>query len=203
MMSNAESDPQAAQSRDPQVGTSGNVPRVSFWIRELPYSLAFILTILGVAYTTFTKHPVMGYWALLAPVIGAVCVSAGWRHASNWDARVRLLWTQALHWLAFLVAMSVMFLPDVQRILNANASGLVVLALLALGTFTAGVHVPSWQVCLLGIVMALGVPVIAWIEESALIYVLLTVTALGIGIVFWWHLHETRSRKAHHPASAG
>lgn len=202
MMSDAESDPQAGPSRDPQVTMSGNVPRVSFWIRELPYSLAFILTILGVAYTTFTKHPVMGYWALLAPVIGVVCVSAGWRNASDWDARARLIWTQALHWFAFLVAMSVMFLPDVQRILNANASGLAVLTLLALGTFTAGVHVPSWQVCLLGLVMALGVPAIAWIEESALIYVLFTVTALGIGVVFWWHLRETRSRKAHHPAGA-
>ena len=51
--------------------------------------------------------------------------------------------------------------------------------------------------------MALGVPAIAWIEESALIYVLLTVTALGIGVAVWWHLRETRSRKAHHPASAG
>lgn len=200
-MANPEPDPQAAQPRDAQVGTSVSVPRESFWIRELPYSLALFLTILGVAYTTFTKHPVVGYWALLAPLIGAVCVNAGWRSASDWDARIRLIWTQALHWFAFLVAMSVMFLPDVQRILNANASGIAVLTLLALGTFTAGVHVPSWQVCLLGIVMALGVPTIAWIEESALIYVLVTMAALGISVAVWWHLHETR--KARHPAGTG
>ncbi len=194
-MSNAEPGPQAT--------ASGDTRRVSFWMRELPFSLAFILTILGVAYTTFTKHPVMGYWALLAPFIGVVCVSIGWRSASDWDARMRLIWTQVLHWAAFLVTMGLMFLPDVQRLLNANASGLAVLTLLALGTFTAGVHAPSWQVCLLGVVMALCVPAIAWIEESALIYVLLTVTALAIGILFWWHSHETRTRNGHQPASTG
>jgi Flp pilus assembly protein TadB len=189
-----------SEGSDPQTAMSGNVPHVSFWVRELPFSLAFILTILGVAYTTFTKHPVIGYWTLLAPVIGVVCVSTGWRRASDHDARMRLIWTQALHWIAFLVAMNVLFLPDVQRLLNANASGLATLTLLALGTFTAGVHVSSWQVCLLGIFMALAVPAIAWIEESALIYALLTVTALGIGIVFWWHLRETHRRAANHPA---
>jgi Flp pilus assembly protein TadB len=188
-MSNAEPDP-------------GYVQRAPFWIRELPYSVAFILTILGVAYTTFTKHPVMGYWALLAPVIGVVCVCAGWRNACDWDGRMRLIWTQALHWFAFLVAMSLMFVPDIQRILNANATGLAIMTLLALGTFTAGVHVPSWQICLLGLVMALAVPAIAWIEESALIYVLLTVMAFGLGIVYWWNSHERRTRKTHHPARA-
>jgi hypothetical protein len=40
-MTNAESGPQAA----PLDGS----PRASFWIRELPYILVFILTILGVA----------------------------------------------------------------------------------------------------------------------------------------------------------
>jgi hypothetical protein len=34
--------------------------------------------------------------------------------------------------------------------------------LLALGT-TAGVHILSWQVCLLGLIMAFGIPAIAWI----------------------------------------
>jgi len=59
--------------------------------------------------------------------------------------------------------MTLMLLTEVQRVLSAGATGLAILTLLALGTFTAGVHVPSWQVCLLGLVMALGVPAIAWI----------------------------------------
>jgi hypothetical protein len=71
------------------------------------------------------------------------------------------------YWLAFLIAMNVMLLPSLQRMLNANATSLAILTLLALGTFTAGVHIVSWQICLLGIVMALGVPASAWLEQSA------------------------------------
>ena len=169
----------------------------------MPYILVLILTILGVAYTTYMRQPVMIYWAVLAPVIAAVCVGAGWRNAGTRSARSHLIWAQALHWAAFLVAMSLMFLPDVQRMLNANATGLVILALLALGTFTAGVQVQSWQVCVLGLLMALGVPATAWIEESALIYVLITVTVLAIGAALWWHFHETRSRKPDRSATVG
>ena len=174
---------------------SNNSPRVSVWIRELPYGLVLILTLLGVAYTSYSEHPIMGYWELLAPLIAVVCVGAGWRSASDQGARWRLIWTQALHWLAFLLVMTLMLLPDVQRILNAGATGLAILTLLALGTFTAGVHVLSWQVCLLGLIMALGVPAIAWIEQSALIFVLIALAVLGIGAGFWWQWHQTRAHK--------
>ena len=54
-MTNAESGPQAAPL--------DSSPRASFWIRELPYILVFILTILGVAYTSYTKKPILGYWS--------------------------------------------------------------------------------------------------------------------------------------------
>jgi hypothetical protein len=84
-----------------------------------------------------------------------------------------------------------MLLPSVQKILNASATGLSILTLLALGTFTAGVHVLSWQVCLLGLIMALCVPAAAWIEVSALIVVLIAAAVLVIGVVFWWHWHKT------------
>jgi hypothetical protein len=184
-MSSAESGSQATRSQNPQ--------GVSLWIRELPYCLVLILTLLGIAYTSFLKQPITGYWELLAPAIGAICVGAGWRSANDRTTRMLLILTQALHWIAFLVAMNLMLLPSVQRILSANATGLAILTLLALGTFTAGVHVLSWQVCLLGIIMATGVPTIAWIEGSALIFVLIIGALLGIGAVFWRYLHMTRT----------
>ncbi|HLG84102.1 MAG TPA: hypothetical protein VKY22_24080 [Bradyrhizobium sp.] len=173
-----------------------NRPHVSFWIRELPFSLVLILTLLGVAYTSVLKQPIMGYWELLAPVIGLLCVGSGWSGADGSSARMQLMVTQALHWGAFLLVMNMILLPSVQTILNASATGLAVLMLLALGTFTAGVHILSWQICLLGIVMALCVPAAAWIEASALIVALISMAALGIGVVLWWRWHESRARDA-------
>jgi hypothetical protein len=35
--------------------------------------------------------------------------------------------------------------------------------------------------------MALGIPAIAWIENSALIFVLVAAGVLGIVGVFWWY----------------
>ena len=56
----------------------------------------------------------------------------------------------------------------------------------ALGTFVAGVHLLSWEICVLGLVMALGVPAIAWIEQSALLLVLAAVVLVLIAAAFLW-----------------
>ena len=193
-MSSADPGPPAVRSGSLDAG----LPRVSLWVRELPYGLVLILTIFGVAYTSYLKQPITAYWEILAPLIAVVCVGAGWRHANDKAARFRLVCTQVLHWLAFLIVMYVMMMPSVQRILSVSATGLSVLTLLALGTFTAGVHVLSWQVCVLGLIMALCVPAIAWIEASALIFVLIAVAVLGIGAMFWahWRTRHAQSRQS-------
>ena len=51
-------------------------------------------------------------------------------------------------------------------------------------------HVFSWQVCLLGLIMALGIPAIAWIENSALLVVLIVAAVVGVGAIFWWHWYK-------------
>ncbi len=167
---------------------------VSFWIRELPFALVLILTTIGVAYTSFSKTPITGYWELLAPLIALVCVGAGWESADDKAKKIRLIATQVLHWIAFVVVMNLMLLGSVQKSFNNNATGLAIFTLLALGTFTAGVHVLSWQVCLLGLIMALGIPAIAWIENSALLLILVAAVVIGIVVVFWWRIHESRTR---------
>jgi hypothetical protein len=176
----------AADLRTMSVGPQ----QTSILMKELPYSLVLLLTLIGVAYTSFLKQPIVIYWEVLAVLIGTVCIGTGWQSEDDKDARWRLVWTQVLHWSAFLVVMNMMLLPSVQRILNANVTGLAIFTMLTLGTFTAGVHVASWQVCFLGFVMALSIPAIAWIESSALIVVLVVFRALGVGAVLWWHWHR-------------
>jgi hypothetical protein len=183
--------------RDPRPGSSSNAQmtprpttRVSFCIRELPFTLVLVLTIAGVAYTSFSKKPIIGYWEILAPIIALVCVGAGWQEAGDKSGRLRLIVTQALHWFAFLLVMNLMLLGGVQQIFTTQTTALAIFTLLALGTFTAGVHVFSWQVCLLGLIMALGIPAIAWIENSALLVVLLVAGVVGLGAVLWWHWRQ-------------
>src|SRR5262249_59165528 len=75
------------------------------------------------------------------------CVVTRWRDAVNREQRLHLIWTQALHWGAVLVAMHLMFVADVSRMMNADASALATLTVLALGTFTAGVHIAALRIC--------------------------------------------------------
>jgi hypothetical protein len=177
--SSAEQPASAPQSRTHKLW------HVGFWLRELPFSLVLILTLIGVAYTSFSKQPITVFWELLAPLIALVCVATGWQYATDSQARLQLIGTQILHWLAFLIVMNLMLLPSVQRDFSAQATGLSIFTLMALGTFTSGVHVLSWQVCLLGIIMALGIPAIAWIQNTALISVLVVGVVVGIGVVLW------------------
>src|SRR5215467_6914102 len=157
-----------------------------WWLRDLPYALLLILTLFGVAYMSFARQPMIGYWELLAPAIGLVCVWSGWPHAHDKAARIRLAWTQVLHWLAFLAAMNLLLLGGAQSMLTPDAAGLAVLTLLALGTFVAGVHLQSWQICLLGAVMGISVPAIAWIERSSLLLLFVAAALVIFGLAFWW-----------------
>ena len=163
-----------------------SLPGVRSWLKELPYGVVLVLTLIGVGYTSFTKRPTTVYWEFLVPVTAALCIWSGWRSAREKKEEFRLIWTQAVHWLAFFAAMNLLLLPSVQDMVNADATGLAILLLLALGTFVAGVHIPAWEVCLLGVVMALFVPAIAWIEEVALIVLLALAVLIGTGTMFWW-----------------
>jgi hypothetical protein len=178
----------------PPVISSQSSPKASFWLRELPYAAVFVLAIFGIAYNSYSKQSIVGYWEFLALVICVVCIGSGLPHAHDKKARLRLVWTQALHWLAFLVAMNVMLLPNVQRMMNADATSLAILTLLALGTFTAGVHILSWQICLVGVVMAVGVPASAWLERSALLLSVGALALLGIGLASWLYIRQRTSQ---------
>jgi hypothetical protein len=165
----------------------------SFWLLELPYVVVLVLTLFGVAYASFSRQSMVGYWEFLAPVIGLLCVVIAWPRALDRAARLRLVWTQALHWLAFLVAMNLLLLSGVASMLGADAIGLTILTLLALGTFVAGVHIQAWQICILGMIMGLGVPAIAWIERSALLLLLALTALAAIGLALWWGARGKRA----------
>jgi hypothetical protein len=165
-----------------------------FWLRELPFSLVLVLTLIGVAYTSFSKQPITVFWELLAPLIALVSIATGWKNATDSQSRTQLIGTQALHWLAFLVVMNLMLLPTVQRDFSAQATGLAIFTLMALGTFTSGIHVLSWQVCVLGLIMALGIPAIAWIQNAALISVLAIGVVVAIAVVLWLHFRSTAAK---------
>jgi hypothetical protein len=189
---------------DPQSGnplsTSPHLAARTFLIREWPYLLVLVLALFGIAYTSFSRAPMTTYWIVLAPFIGVICVVTRWRDAHSRDERLRLVWTQALHWAAVLLAMRLMFVADVARMMNADASALAALTLLALGTFTAGVHIAAWRICLVGLVLGVGVPGIAWLEQSALFLLLAALVVIAVIAPFFWRDRQGPKAKANNEA---
>ena len=170
--------------------------------REWPYLLVLVLTLFGIAYASFSRTQLTLYWIVLAPLIGVICVVTRWPDTRDRDARLRLVWTQALHWAAVLLAMHLMFVADVARMSNADASALAVLTVLALGTFTAGIHIGSWRICLVGLIMGAGVPGIAWLEQSALLLLLAALVLIAVIAPLVWRLlqgHKTSAEPAPRP----
>jgi hypothetical protein len=161
-------------------GHSGNA-----WRRHVPYLLVLALALAGVAYSNMAQKPLAGYWELLALISGGVCIFTEWSQLKDRQARIRLVWTQAVHWVAVLVAMNIMLLAGVQQLLPAPATSLVLLMLLALGSFLAGVNLASLELCFLGLILALAVPAVSWVKQSMLFVILAAAFVVGIGMTLW------------------
>ena len=166
-----------------------------FLRREWPYLLVLVLAFFGIAFTSVTRARMTIYWVVLAPLIGLICVVTRWREIGAGAERTRLMWTQVLHWGAVVLAMHLMFVTGVERMMNADAGGLAELTLLALGTFTAGVHIAAWRICLVGLILGAGVPGIAWLEQSALLLALVGLVLAALIAPFLWHRRKQRAQE--------
>ena len=159
--------------------------------RNLPFIIALALAIFGVAYNNFAGHMINAYWEFLAIAIGLVCVITAWPNAPDRAARFKLIATQAAHWVTILVAMNLLLLQGFQLVLPVQAAGLVLLLLLGVGAFLAGIYLMSLRICFLGAAMALSIPAMTWLKQASLLLVLAGVAIAGLAIAFW-----PRSKKA-------
>ena len=161
-------------------------PGIKGWLlRDLPYAAMLALAVGGIVLTSF-RGATYVYWMTLAPVYALISIVSGWPKLDTGAERMKLVLTQALHWLAFLGAMWLMFLPEVRGVVNDNATALTLLILLALGTFVAGVHANVWRICAVGVFLALAVPAVAWIQESVMLLLVGALLLAAVGFAFWW-----------------
>ena len=179
-MTGSTTEPRASQSTH-----IDNPGRGRILFRDLPYIAMLVLGIGGVAFRSFSGHPMLLYWQILLPLFGVMCVLAGWPAASTSEQRRSLIWTQALHWGAFMLVTYVLSMPQLRGVLNDNAMALVLLALLALSTFVAGVHARAWRICVIGAVMGLALPAVAWVDQAAILLLLCSAALLLVVFVFW------------------
>lgn len=180
-----------ARAQDSNAGpaAAGRQPLWLHWlIQDSPYIVMLLLALAGV-----TFRLTVGYWIMLAPVFGIICVIAGWRHVESREDRFRLVAAQALNWSALVIAVYVLNNSGVTGEMNANAIALAMMTLLALGTFVAGVQAWVWRICAIGIALLIAVPVIGWADQSAMILGFAALVLIAIGALVWW-LQQRRGK---------
>jgi hypothetical protein len=166
---------------------------------DLPYLVMLTAAFFGIGASTFTGSLLTLYWEAMVPLYCAICIYTGWRGLETREERVRLVWTQIAHWLTVLLTMYVIYLPQVRDVLNVNAAGLTLMAILALATILAGIHAEAWQICVVGLILAVAVPIMAWIQQSAL---MMTIGVIGVvffgfvGASIWWTTHKEKKSQA-------
>src|SRR5262245_18755117 len=109
--------------------------------RALIAGVLVLLVMVGLFLSNFAVNKALGYWELMFPVFGVACV---WHELAGGAAYVKPLWRilvrQSFHWLFPIVAVRVLFLQHARGQMSADSVALVVLVLLAVTCFLAGVY---------------------------------------------------------------
>lgn len=126
-------------------------------VEEVILIIMVIFCLLGIAITDFSPQDAFMYWMAMIFVFGFAAMIAGWHTAKrHYDPNgegneVREIFkTQSLHWLGSLVTVVCLFSFVEAGHMSQEATGLMVLLILALTTYLDGIRI-GWRFCLTGI----------------------------------------------------
>lgn len=158
--------------------------KLRFTVGVIMLCLAFI----GMLFSSLRADGGWVYWRIMTPVYALLCIglSLGVRRKKTSATFSITIWHEVFHWLGFLVTVYLVTLL-VPVFLTTFLGGLVILLLLALATFLAGIYSePTFIV--IGIAMGLLVAGVSIIG-----YVLLPIIVVSVGIMFWLSRRRTKT----------
>lgn len=159
------------------------------WLKyDIPYIAMLCLALSGVVF----RFSVF-YWLVMIPIFAILSITSGWRHFDTRNERVGLVYRQTLDWCALFLAIFILFNSGIQGVLNANATSLAMMTLLALGTFVAGVQARVWQISVVGGVLFLAVPGLGWLDQSPVLLAAAGVFIVGLSVLAGWASHKWRA----------
>jgi hypothetical protein len=151
------------------------------------YFLWAVIGLIGFALVDFQPELVPAYWSIAAPAGFFASAYLGWRHARRiGQASASEGRRYLLHWGAVLVVIALAVLLGKSRAMPSGTLQTVILLVLALGYFTAGVHLDRsflWVGLLMGAgsVVVTVVSLYAWTAVGIVLAVSLTVAGLREG----------------------
>jgi hypothetical protein len=155
-------------------------------LAEAPYLAIVIIGIVGICWTSFFRRPSADYWVIMTPVTALLCIAVGLGRAPHGRGRIETAAIQLAQWAAVLVAMYLINLGNVGGLTTSDALGGMMLTLLALGVFISGLDLRAWRLGVVGVFLAVAVPLVAWFEQAALLLVFIGAVLIALLLLLWW-----------------
>lgn len=187
-----------AEGGTPAPGSPQDKP----WYRKLRYTewtviVLMVLALIGIAMTFFRPETSYRYWLVMVPVFGIACVSIEWSRARRrGQSGLGIIRDQLLHWFGVLVAVYLIYLLLTAGQLDNSNTALVVILVLALATYLAGVHL-GWRIHLIG--AFLGAILVMQIFFKSYIWLLALVGLVLIAVYVYFRMRSGKAR----PGAAG
>jgi hypothetical protein len=139
-----------------------------------------VLVVIGVGISYFLPDKSYRYWVAMVPVFGIACTSSEWSRLRRQNLGIwKTVRNQLIHWFGVLVSVYLVhMLLNIQLLTKQNA-GLIVLLVLALGTFLAGIHL-GWRLYVLGAFLWIILVMAAYLQGSLWVMILVGVVMISL-----------------------
>ena len=151
-----------------------------FGIYEIIPIVLILLSIIGIGITDFSPGGSHRYWFAMVPVFAGACLILEWSRARGKGQKwTTILRTQLLLWLGLLLAVRLAYLLLHTGRLDNENTGLIILLLLALTTFFAGIHL-GWRLFIVGIFLGLALIGATYLEEFVWMFLIIAIVVIAI-----------------------
>lgn len=148
-----------------------------------------LLDIVGIAITDFAPLLSHWYWLAMVVVTGFACIIMEWSRAREKGLEIAtILKNEALIWLSVLVAVNMVYFLLRSGRLDSENTGLIILLILALATFLAGLRL-GWRLCLLGALLCGALILATYLEEF--LWIVLLVVLAAAAVLYFMARHKS------------
>ncbi len=165
-------------------------------IGEAVLGLLLAVSFIGVAYTDFAGVRSLNFWLWTIPLYAIAAIVLEWSRYVRGDIDgFHFIRQQLLHWTAVFIAIKLVFILLHIGRLPSNAASYVLMTIMSLSTFLAGIYT-GWRFLVLGIFMALATVFAAYLEAYVWVLIPIAIAIIVIGLYVGWREFKTLSLKA-------
>ena len=164
------------------IASAAPEPRsAGIWRRLGIYIFMVVWAVGGLAYTDLYPARSAPFWQLTTVLFAMIAIIHVFRTEAM--GRTTLALKQLAHWGAFLAVMVLLHSHFVTDLVTGDDLGIVTLNLLALAVFIDGLYV-NWRFCVVGLVLAIGVVLVAWLDDASLGMFLVGLILVALGALY-------------------